>query len=164
MNVIIRLVQILFRISQILSILSAYIPDVQTSLNNVINILNGHKARLLNINGIIENAASSSISNGTTTPSNVANVNYGSTDVLYKGFRFVIKKEEEATPTGGRETRGERLNTGAMRHYAVAINRAGIEVLKSELSFTLDPNDLIEQLKLVIDQQNLIAYYVRQVG
>jgi hypothetical protein len=38
-NVIMRLVQILFRISQLLSILSAYIPDVQISLNNVINIL-----------------------------------------------------------------------------------------------------------------------------
>ena len=31
----------------------------------------------------------------------------------------------------------------------------GVEQLKSEYSFTLDPNDLVEQLKLVIDQQNL---------
>jgi hypothetical protein len=154
-NVIMRLVQILFRISQLLSILSAYIPDVQTSLNNVISILNGHKAQLLNINGIIENAASSSISNGTTTPSNVANVNYGPADQLYKGFKFVIRKEAETTPTGGRETRGERLGPGVLRHYAVAINRAGIEVLKSELSFTLDTNDLIEQLKIIIDQRGL---------
>jgi len=37
----------------------------------------------------------------------------------------------------------------------VAINRDGVEQLKSEYSFTLDPNDLVEQLKLVIDQKNL---------
>jgi thiol-disulfide isomerase/thioredoxin len=37
------------------------------------------------------------------------------------------------------------------------INKDGIEVLKSELSFTLDPTDLVEQLKIIIDQQNLQA-------
>jgi len=151
MNVIIRIVQILFRISQILSVLSAYIPDVQTSLNNVINILNGHKARLKTINGAIENAVSGS----TTPPSNVANVNYGPVDEVYKGFRFAIRKEEETTPTGGRETRGERMGSGILRHYAVAINRAGVEVLRSELSFTLNTDDLIEQLKIIIDQRGL---------
>jgi hypothetical protein len=43
------------------------------------------------------------------------------------------------------------------RHYAVAIDKWDVEVLKSELSFTLDPNDLIDQLKLVIDSQGLIT-------
>jgi hypothetical protein len=44
---------------------------------------------------------------------------------------------------------------GNKRHYAVAINRDGVEVIKSDYSFTLDPNDLVDQLKLIIDQQNL---------
>jgi hypothetical protein len=44
---------------------------------------------------------------------------------------------------------------GNKRRYAVAIDRDGVEVLKSDFSFTLDPNDLIDQLKLVIDQRNL---------
>ena len=43
------------------------------------------------------------------------------------------------------------------RQFAVAIDRDGVEVLQSDYSFTLDPNDLIEQLKLIIDQRNLQA-------
>jgi hypothetical protein len=67
--------------------------------------------------------------------------NYGS----YKGFKFAIKEEQNA----------KFVVKGNKRRYAVAIDRYGVEIIKSEYSFTLDPNDLIEQLKLVIDQQNL---------
>jgi hypothetical protein len=65
---------------------------------------------------------------------------------LYKGFKFQIKEEQDPRFT----VRGT-----IKRRYAVAINRQGVEVLKSEYSFTLDPNDLIDQLKLVIDKQKL---------
>jgi hypothetical protein len=63
----------------------------------------------------------------------------------YKGFNFKIKVEENKSF----EVKGNK------RRYAVAINRDGVEQIKSDYSFTLDPNDLIEQLKLVIDQRNL---------
>jgi len=63
----------------------------------------------------------------------------------YKGFNFKIKEEQDP----------RFVVKGNKRRYAVAINRSGVEQLKSESSFTLDPNDLIEQLKLVIDQRNL---------
>ena len=63
----------------------------------------------------------------------------------YKGFKFKIKVEENKAF----EVKGNK------RRYAVATNRDGVEILKSEYSFTLDPNDLIDQLKLVIDQRNL---------
>jgi len=63
----------------------------------------------------------------------------------YKGFNFKIKEEDNP----------RFVVKGNKRRYAVAINRDGIEQIKSEFSFTQDPNDLIEQLKLVIDQQNL---------
>jgi len=63
----------------------------------------------------------------------------------YKGFKFKIKTEENKTF----EVKGNK------RRYAVAIDRDGVEVLKSDFSFTLDPNDLIDQLELVIDQRNL---------
>lgn len=66
---------------------------------------------------------------------------YGS----YKGFKFAIKEEQNI----------KFVVKGNKRRYAVAIDRYGVEIIKSEYSFTLDPNDLIEQLKLVIDQQNL---------
>ncbi len=67
--------------------------------------------------------------------------NYGS----YKGFKFAIKEEQDQ----------RFVVKGNKRRYAVAINRYGVEAIKSEYSFTQDPNDLIEQLKLIIDQQNL---------
>jgi hypothetical protein len=63
----------------------------------------------------------------------------------YKGFNFKIKEEQDP----------RFVVKGNKRRYAVAINRDGNEQLKSDYSFTQDPNDLIEQLKLVIDQQNL---------
>jgi hypothetical protein len=70
----------------------------------------------------------------------------------YKGFRFAIKEEETLGAQQAIVVRGN-----IKRRYAVAINKDGIEVLKSELSFTLDPTDLVEQLKIIIDQQNLQA-------
>jgi hypothetical protein len=63
----------------------------------------------------------------------------------YKGFNFKLKEEQNQ----------KFVVKGNKRRYAVAIDSDGIEVLKSEFSFTLDPNDLIDQLKLIIDQQNL---------
>jgi hypothetical protein len=63
----------------------------------------------------------------------------------YKGFKFKIKVEENKAF----EVKGNK------RRYAVATNRDGVEVLKSDFSFTLDPNDLVDQLKLIIDQRNL---------
>ena len=63
----------------------------------------------------------------------------------YKGFKFKIKEEQNIA----------FVVKGNKRRYAVAIDRDGVEVIKSELSFTLDPQDLIDQLKLVIDQRNL---------
>lgn len=63
----------------------------------------------------------------------------------YKGFNFNIKVEENKSF----EVKGNK------RRYAVAVDRDGVEVIKSDYSFTQDPNDLIEQLKLVIDQRNL---------
>jgi hypothetical protein len=67
--------------------------------------------------------------------------NYGD----YKGFKFEIKEEQNP----------RFVVKGNKRKYAVAIDRDGVEAIISEYSFTQDPNDLIEQLKLIIDQQNL---------
>jgi hypothetical protein len=63
----------------------------------------------------------------------------------YKGFRFYIKEENDP----------KFVVQGFKRRFAVAINKDGNEVLKSEASFTLDPDVLIEELKLIITQQNL---------
>jgi hypothetical protein len=63
----------------------------------------------------------------------------------YKGFTFVLKKEDDP----------KFVVKGNKRHYAVAVNTKGLEQLKSDYSFTLDPQQLISQLKLQIDNQNL---------
>lgn len=62
----------------------------------------------------------------------------------YKGFRFNIKEEESEIPN-------------VYRSYAEAIDKNGIVVLKSESSFTTTVDILIEELKLIIDSQNLIS-------
>ena len=63
----------------------------------------------------------------------------------YKGFTFVLKKEDDP----------KFVVKGNKRHYAVAVNTKGLEQLKSDYSFTLDPQQLVSQLKLQIDNQNL---------
>lgn len=61
----------------------------------------------------------------------------------YRGFVFEIEKIP-FSPT-------------VNRSRANALNSSGIILLSTELSFTLDPNVLIEELKLVIDRDNLRA-------
>jgi hypothetical protein len=82
-----------------------------------------------------------------TIPNLNNNINFGTNSNInpYKNFTFAIKEEDNPIFN----VRGNK------RRYAVAINRNGTEIVKSDYSFTQDPNDLIEQLKLIIDQQNL---------
>jgi len=63
----------------------------------------------------------------------------------YKGFKFVIKQENDP----------KFVVRGNKRHYAVAINTREVEQIKSDFSFTLNPQQLVDQLKFIIDQQNL---------
>lgn len=62
----------------------------------------------------------------------------------YKGFTFEIKDDISQ-------------NFQYPKRYAVARNIQGIQVLRSESSFASNPSILIEQLKFVIDRDNLRA-------
>jgi hypothetical protein len=63
----------------------------------------------------------------------------------YKGFTFVIKEENDP-----------KFNVnGNKRHYVIGIDTKNVERLKSDFSFTLNPQQLVNQLKIIIDQQNL---------
>jgi len=64
-------------------------------------------------------------------------------ETTYRGFIFEIQKIP-FSPT-------------VDRTRAVALNQSGIALLESELSFTKDPSVLIEELKFVIDRDNLRA-------
>ena len=141
-SLIIRFVKILDKANRILLSLSALIPILLSSLDGAISILQDYKAQLLTINGELEIAAATGINS-----SLLNNPSFGTVNETYKGFKFALREENNP----------KFVVRGNKRHYAVAINKQNVEVLKSELSFTLDPNDLIEQLKLAIDQQNLQA-------
>jgi hypothetical protein len=145
-NLIITLVKILDKANKIILALSALIPITINVLDKSISILEDYKSQLLDINGQLESAAATT--NGNLSSTSGGNFIFGSTFDEYKGFKFAIRED---TSFGGITVGGFK------RHYAVAIDKSNVDVLKSEYSFTLDPNDLISQLKLVIDQQNLQA-------
>lgn len=130
---------------KLLNSLSALIPIISNILDKAVSILEDYKAKLLEINGQLEQSA---LNGNTDLINNNNGDNFGTTNETYKGFKFAIREDNSfgAVSVGGFK-----------RHYAVAIDTNNVDVLKSEYSFTLDPNDLITQLKLVIDQQNLIA-------
>jgi len=150
-NLIIKLVKILDKANRILLTLSALIPILIACLEKAISILQDLRAQLLDINGQLEVASVSGVP-GTEFLLNSSNeggvgdgadTNNGIIQTEYKGFKFAIKEE-----TGPKAI----VVRGYKRRYAVAIDVNNVEVLKSDLSFTLDPNDLIEQLKIAIDR------------
>jgi len=132
----------LVKASNLILGLSALLAIATALLSNEIIRLNGLRDRLkevsLKLDGKTLNFADLNALSNEFLPTGG---NYGS----YKGFKFAIKEEQNQA----------FVVKGNKRRYAVAIDRYGVEIIKSELSFTLDPNDLIEQLKLVIDQRNL---------
>lgn len=65
------------------------------------------------------------------------------TETAYRGFEFVIE-EVPFSPT-------------VNRRRALAQNSDGVTLLQTELSFTSTPDILIEELKLLIDRDNLKA-------
>jgi hypothetical protein len=130
--------------------LNVLISIFQGILDAQLSDLNDLKNQLKNINDLLDNALLNNLSDADiqayldslkTQPINFPE---------YKGFKFAIKEEETLGVQQAVVVRGN-----IKRKYAVAINKDGVEVLKSEFSFTLDPPDLVEQLKIIIDQQNL---------
>ncbi len=146
-SLIIKLVKILDKANRVLLTLSAAIPILLSILQSAIDILRDLKSQLLNINGELEEISTTTISNSEVL-SDSQPEEFGENNTIYKEFKFAIR--EENTP-------GAPVVAGYKRHYAVAIDTNNVEVLKSELSFTLDPQDLIDTLKIIIDRENLIA-------
>ena len=138
-NVITKIIILLEKANKIILGLSAFLPTVVVSLEKAISILENYKNQLLDINGQIEVAGAN-----TSNLNSLLGLNFGDLGT-YKGFKLVLKEENNP----------KFVVEGNKRHYAIAINKNGVTTVQSDYSFTLDPNDLIEQLKLTIDQQNL---------
>jgi len=70
-------------------------------------------------------------------------LNSSDNDNTYKGFTFEI----EEVP----------FNEKLTRRRAIGSNKSGVKLIETQLSFTLDDQVLIEELKLIIDRDNLKA-------
>jgi len=141
--------KIIKRLKKIIEILSLSLPIISSILAQSLAELEDFRQQLRDVNDLLENKLESNTDINSNNVGNVrGNIQPGTLPETYKGFKFAIR--EESGPNS-------KVVRGYKRHYAVAIDTNNVEVLKSELSFTLDPNDLIDQLKLIIDRENLIA-------
>jgi len=123
----------------------------RAALEDLIAEVQYEKSRLLPISDIIDQAI-----NNNLTPEEIAallnrNGNFGQLGplegIVYRGFTFAILEENDP----------KFVVAGNKRRYAVAYDRSGFITLRSQPSFTLDPEVLVDELKLKIDEQNLEA-------
>jgi hypothetical protein len=141
-------IRILTKLEKLLNDTSSLISVSGVIINKLIDNLNYQESRLLQVGDILD----ANISNLTSSElENLLNSNRNQLGYLsgydYKGFRFYLREENDS-----------KFNVkGNKRRYAVTLNKDGNEVLQSKSSFTLDPDVLIEELKLQIDQKNLVA-------
>jgi hypothetical protein len=109
-------------------------------IQNILTLLNSLDALILacDSNTSLDNI--SEIITQTANNQNQADINDGS----YKGFNFQI----EEVP----------FSSTVTRRKAIAFNQSGIPLLETPLSFTTNNQTLIDELKLIIDRDNLKAY------
>jgi hypothetical protein len=141
-----KITDIINKAAALVASLSVLIAIASVLLSNEINNLIELRNRLKEISLKLDNKTIDNLNEQQLTELSDIFLPTGGDYGSYKGFKFAIK-EEQNNP--------QFVVKGNKRRYAVAINSRGIESVKSEYSFTQDPNDLIEQLKLIIDQQNL---------
>jgi len=145
----IKLQPILQKILKILSELSIGLAIAISVLNDIITYLEDLKSQLHDLGELINAKLADPTIDTEQFLQNIQNNNQINLDnISYKGFKFAIR--EESGPNA-------IVVRGYKRKYAVAIDTNNVEVLKSDLSFTQDPQDLIDTLKIIIDRENLIA-------
>jgi hypothetical protein len=132
-------------LKELVSALNIVLSVFTIMLVNEVNDLQELKDRLKEISLKLDGKTLTDLNEQEFTDLTTSLLNGGGQFPMYKGFKFAIKEEQNQA----------FVVKGNKRHYAVAIDRYGVEIIKSDYSFTQDPNDLIEQLKLTIDQQNL---------
>ena len=141
LNVITKINNTIQKATRLVSALSVILAIANVLLINEIIKLNELRDRLKEISLKLDKDALNNLDNQQLSDLTSTTNQFSP----YKGFNFKIKEEQNQ----------QFVVKGNKRSYAVAINRYGVEIIKSDYSFTLDPQDLIDQLKLVIDQQNL---------
>ena len=134
---------------EIITSLLAAIAIIGSLLDRIIEELEDQKERLKEIDAFFDEPSNLAAFDRTDLDKALAALspsgNLGGIGTEYKGFRFAIKEENDP----------KFIVAGNKRRYAVALSNDNVEVIQSSRSFTLDPDILIEELKLIIDQQNL---------
>lgn len=119
--------------------LAIVLSIVSNSVKTIIGILNQLDALLTPCLG--ENQSLDPVNESLIA---LANREEESQDLTYKGFTFQI----EDVP----------FSSTVTRKRALALNASGIALLQTPLSFTTNSQTLIDELKLIIDRDNLKAY------
>ena len=109
-------------------------------IQNIITLLNSLDTLIIGCNPTSTLDSLSDTIIQTANSQTQADINDGS----YKGFSFQIE-EVPFSPT-------------VNRIKAIALNQQGISLLQTQLSFTTNRQTLIDELKLIIDRDNLKAY------
>ena len=109
-------------------------------IQNILTLLNSLDSLILECDSNVTLDTVSDIIIQTANTQTQADVNDGS----YKGFTFQIEEIPYTSTVN--------------RRKAIALNQQDIPVLESELSFTTNNQTLINELKLIIDRDNLKAY------
>jgi hypothetical protein len=138
------------KVEEILIALLMILGVAKAVLDSLIAFIEELKSRLKQIGDLLDIIASNPDQSLDDLNALIGSSNYGKLgllDIDYKGWRFVIKEEVNA----------HYVVQGHKRRYAEAINVDNTPVLKSDASFTLDPQVLVEQLELIIDEQDLKA-------
>jgi hypothetical protein len=134
------------KVVRLLNLVNAILLALVAILDPIIEYLNELKAQLKEIDNKLdlETINSTSLDNLNTLLNSIKQPK----DEIYKGFRLRIKEDQDPRTFVKDEIK---------RHYAVALDKDGVEVIKSDYSYTLEPQILIDQLKIIIDQRNLQA-------
>jgi hypothetical protein len=148
-SLITRIVKSLNRAAILIASISVVAVIAVSILENEIAKLNDLIERLKQVNTLLDAQSATNLNEQQLADLSNTFLPTGGDFDSYKGFKFAIKEEQTLGAQQAIVVKGNK------RRYAVAINRDGVEEIKSDFSFTLDPNDLIDQLKLIIDQRNL---------
>jgi hypothetical protein len=146
--------RIIAKFNPVVLSLSVLLQISQATLESFLASIAYERSRLLPLNNALEQAIQQNLTPEETREL-IATINSGlgpvvdegGNSVEYNGFTFSILEENDPN----------FVVAGNKRRYAVALDRSGFTVVQSAPSFTLDPNVLIEELKLEIDKRNLEA-------